>query len=116
MKTVALIKVILLFPLYLIARKKLSLVQRRFGGRLRLAISGGGTLARYLEEWIDAVGIRIVNAYGMTECSPAIAGRGLNCRIYGTLGPAVPETELRIATEDGDVLGPGKEGLIEVRG
>ncbi len=115
-KSIALIKVVLLYPLYLIANKKLSLVQEKFGGRLRLAISGGGTLARYLEEWIDAVGIRIVNAYGMTECAPAIAGRGLDCKIYGTLGPAVPETDLRIVSENGEILGPGSEGLIEVRG
>lgn len=115
-KGVALTKVIVLFPLYKVAEKKLAMVQQRFGGRLRLAISGGGTLARYLEEWIDAVGIRIVNAYGMTECSPAIAGRGLTCRVYGTVGPAVPETDLRIVTENGDVVPPGVEGLIEVRG
>ncbi len=112
----ALIKVILLYPLYMVAEKKLALVQQRFGGKLRLAISGGGTLARYLEEWIDAVGIRIVNAYGMTECSPAIAGRGLDCRVYGTVGPAVPETDLRIVTEKGEIVPPGVEGLIEVRG
>ncbi len=115
-RAIALVKVILLFPLYVIANKKLSVVQQKFGGKLRLAISGGGTLARYLEEWIDAVGIRIVNAYGMTECSPAIAGRGLDCPIYGTLGPAVPETELRIVSETGEIMGPGSEGLIEVRG
>ncbi|MEE4241789.1 MAG: long-chain fatty acid--CoA ligase [Desulfopila sp.] len=115
-KIVALLKLTLLFPLNLVARKKLAAVQQRFGGRLRLAISGGGTLARYLEEWIDAVGIRIVNAYGMTECSPAIAGRGLSCPVYGTLGPAVPETDLRIVSEQGEILGPGAEGLIEVRG
>ncbi len=115
-KAVALAKVIVLFPLYKIAEKKLALVQQRFGGRLRQAISGGGTLARYLEEWIDAVGIRIVNAYGMTECSPAIAGRGLSCRVYGTVGPAVPETDLRIVTEGGEIVPPGVEGLIEVRG
>jgi long-chain acyl-CoA synthetase len=115
-KAIALIKVIVLFPLYVLARKKLSLVQQRFGGKLRLAISGGGTLARYLEEWLDAVGIRIVNAYGMTECSPAIAGRGVNCPVYGTLGPAVPETDLRIVSEQGRILDPGAEGLIEVRG
>ena len=92
------------------------MVQQRFGGRLRLAISGGGSLAAYLEEWIDAVGIRIVNAYGMTECSPAIAGRGLACDVFATVGPAVPETDLRIVSEDGDILPPGEEGLIEVRG
>lgn len=115
-QVVAMIKMAVLAPLYVLARKKLSVVQQRFGGRLRLAISGGGTLAPYLEKWIDGVGIRIVNAYGMTECSPAIAGRGLTCRTFGTLGPAVPETELRIVSETGEVLPIGAEGLIEVKG
>ncbi|MDJ0622105.1 MAG: long-chain fatty acid--CoA ligase [Desulfocapsaceae bacterium] len=115
-KSFALMKMALLYLPNLVAQKKLAAVQQRFGGRLRLAISGGGTLAKYLEEWIDAVGIRIVNAYGMTECSPAIAGRGLNCKIYGTLGPAVPETDLRIVGKRGEILDPGQEGIIEVRG
>lgn len=113
---VASVKVALLFPLYTLSDKKLAMVRQRFGGRLRLAISGGGTLATYLEEWIDAVGIRIVNAYGMTECSPAIAGRGLTCRTYGTVGPPVPRTELRVVSEEGQILPPGEEGTIEVRG
>lgn len=112
----ALVTMVALYPFYRLAMKKLALVQQRFGGRLRLAISGGGTLATYLEQWIDAVGIRIVNAYGMTECSPSIAGRGLNCRVYGTVGPPVPLTEIRIASETGEILPPGVEGLIEVRG
>lgn len=115
-KIIALVKCGLLAPFYLIARKKLGIVQQRFGGRLRLAVSGGGTLAGFLEDWIDAVGIRIVNAYGMTECSPAIAGRGLDCRIYGTLGPAVAHTDLRIVSEEGELQSVGVEGVIEVRG
>jgi len=105
-----------LTPFYLLARHKFKAVQQRFGGRLRLAVSGGGSLADFLEDWLDAVGIRIVNAYGMTECSPAIAGRGLDCDIYGTLGRAVVHTDLRIVSEDGRELPPGEEGLIEVRG
>jgi long-chain acyl-CoA synthetase len=110
------VKMALLYPLYALANKKLAMVRQRFGGRLRLAISGGGTLASYLEEWIDAVGIRIVNAYGMTECSPAIAGRGVTCRTYGTVGPPVAWTELRVVSDEGKPLPPGKEGTIEVRG
>ena len=74
------------------------------------------SLADFLEDWIDAVGIRIVNAYGMTECSPAIAGRGLDCQTYVTLGRAVIHTDLRIVSEDGTELPAGEEGLIEVRG
>lgn len=115
-KSLASLKMAVLYPFYKLADKKLSMVRNRFGGQLRLAISGGGTLATYLEEWIDAVGIRIVNAYGMTECSPAIAGRGLACRTYGTVGPPVPWTELRVVNEDGNSLPAGSEGAIEVRG
>jgi len=112
----AAVGMVLLYPLYKLANGKLGDIRNRFGGRLRLAISGGGTLATYLEEWIDAVGIRIVNAYGMTECAPAIAGRGLNCRTYGTLGTSVPETELRVVSSEGAPCSVGEEGAIEVRG
>ncbi len=115
-KSVALCKMVLIYPLYKLADKKLDAVRQRFGGNLRLAISGGGSLARYLEEWIDAVGIRIVNAYGMTECSPAIAGRGLDCRVYGTVGPEVYNTKVRVVDEAGEEVVQGQEGLIEVLG
>ncbi len=108
--------VLCLFPFYLIARNRLKAVKRRFGGRLRLAVSGGGSLPKHIEEWIDAIGIRIVNAYGMTECSPGIAGRGLKCHIFGTIGPAFPETSLRIADENDNALPAGEEGEIQIKG
>lgn len=56
---------------------------------MRLAISGGGALPDFLDTWIDAIGIRIVNAYGMTECAPTISGRALQCNTaFATLGAA----------------------------
>jgi long-chain acyl-CoA synthetase len=106
----------LLSPFYRLAQKKLAMVQEKFGGRLRMAISGGGSLPPYLDEWIDAIGIRIVNAYGMTECAPAIAGRALNCEIFGTLGPPTKDTELRIVNEEGQQLPAGEIGEIQLRG
>lgn len=115
-KTVAFGKLCLLFPIYCFAQKKLALVQKKFGGRLRVAISGGGALPPYLDEWIDAVGVRIVNAYGMTECSPGIAGRGIDCEIFGSLGKPVAHTELRIVNEAGQEVPAGQEGEIQVRG
>lgn len=107
---------LVLYPLYALAQKKFKAVQEKFGGRLKAAISGGGSLPPYLDEWIDAIGIRIINAYGMTECSPGIAGRGLNCDIFSTIGPAVGETDLRIANELDQELPRGIEGEIQVRG
>ncbi|WP_041963313.1 AMP-dependent synthetase/ligase [Sulfurospirillum cavolei] len=98
------------------AKKKLSLVQEKFGGRLRLAVSGGGTLPDFLDEWIDAIGIRIVNAYGMSECAPTIAGRSVLCDTFSTLGPVVPRTQIRIVSKDGVYLGAGEVGEIWVKG
>jgi len=115
-KIVAGIKVALLFPLNLLAKKKLSLVQEKFGGRLRLAISGGGALPDFLDEWIDAIGIRIVNAYGMTECSPGITGRALNCNTFSTIGLPVKGTTLKIVDKEGDQVGAGVVGEIWVKG
>lgn len=115
-KLTAGIMLLLLTPLNLFAKKKLRLVQEKFGGRLRMAISGGGSLPPYLDEWIDAIGIRIVNAYGMTECAPAIAGRSVHCEIFGTLGPPTKNTELRIIGEDGGTLSAGEVGEIQLRG
>jgi long-chain acyl-CoA synthetase len=114
--SIAWVKMMLLAPLNAFARKKFQAVQEKFGGRMRLAISGGGTLPDFLDAWIDAIGIRIVNAYGMTECAPAIAGRALNCDTFGTLGPAVEGTDLRILGENGQPLPPGEVGEIAVRG
>lgn len=115
-KLTAGIMLILLVPLNLLAKKKMRLVQDKFGGRLRMAISGGGSLPPYLDEWIDAIGIRIVNAYGMTECAPAIAGRSVSCEIFATLGPPTKNTELRIVDEEGELLESGKVGEIQLRG
>ncbi len=114
--TVAWVKMVFLAPFYAFAQKKFETVRQKFGGQLRLAISGGGSLPEFLDAWIDAIGIRIVNAYGMTECAPAIAGRALNCDTFGTLGPAVRDTDLVILGEDGQPVPCGDVGEIAVRG
>ena len=115
-KVVALAEMTVLVLPYLLAQKKLTPLRDKFGGKLRMAVSGGGTLPAYLESWLDAIGIRITNAYGMTECAPAIAGRGYNSEIFGTLGPPIAGTEVRVVDNEGKQVAPGIEGDVEVRG
>ena len=115
-KTIAFLTCVVLSPFYAIAKKKLALVQKKFGGRLRLAVSGGGALPDFLDTWIDAIGIRIVNAYGMTECAPTIAGRALQCNTFSTLGLPVRGTTLIIVDKEGDQVGAGEVGEIWVKG
>lgn len=115
-KVAASLKLSFLYIPNLLSKKKFKAVQEKFGGRLRLAVSGGGSLPSYLDEWIDALGIRIVNAYGMTECAPGIAGRGLDCDIFGTLGKPLKGTTVKIVDENGNIVGPGVQGEILVKG
>ncbi|NKQ41678.1 MAG: long-chain fatty acid--CoA ligase [Sulfurovum sp.] len=115
-KVMTILRLALLYPFNLFAKKKLKAVQEKFGGRLRLAISGGGALPEHIDEWIDAIGIRIVNAYGMTECAPSIAGRALNCSTFGTLGLAVEGTTLKIIDVNGEKTNIGEIGEILVKG
>jgi long-chain acyl-CoA synthetase len=68
-----------------------------------MGISGGAPLAKEIGEFFHALDVLIVEGYGLTECtSAATANRPAKFR-FGTVGPALPRTELRIA-DDGEVL------------
>ncbi|MCK0111236.1 long-chain fatty acid--CoA ligase [Ornithinimicrobium sp. F0845] len=88
----------------------LKKVQARFGGRVRFFISGSAALNRDVAEWFDAVGLRIIEGYGLTETSAASFVNRPHAGGYkfGSVGWALPGTEARIA-EDGEILvrGPG---------
>jgi long-chain acyl-CoA synthetase len=80
-----------------------SKVKERLGGRLRVGVSGGAPLAREVIEFFHAIDVLILEAYGLTECTTgAAANRPASFR-FGTVGRALPGTELEIA-EDGEVL------------
>ncbi|HEX6702578.1 MAG TPA: long-chain fatty acid--CoA ligase [Gaiellaceae bacterium] len=80
-----------------------SKVRERLGGRLRIGISGGAPLAKEIGEFFHALGILILEGYGLTECTTAATVNRPSRFRFGTVGPALPETELRIA-DDGEIL------------
>jgi long-chain acyl-CoA synthetase len=80
-----------------------SKVKDRFGGRLRLGISGGAPLAKEIAEFFHTLDIPIMEGWGLTECTTAAAvNRPARFR-FGTVGPAMPGFEVKTDT-DGELL------------
>ncbi len=86
----------------------LSKIRDRFGGRLRFFISGSAALDREIAQWFDAIGIVVLEGYGLTETSAASSLNRPSAYRFGSVGWTLPQTEVKIA-EDGEIMlkGPG---------
>ncbi len=103
--------------------EKLRLV---VGGAFKGSVSGGGALPREVDQFFNYLGIPVLEGYGLTETSPVIAVRTPSKLVIGTVGPVIPDTEIRIVSLDTekilypdrsrDDLGRGLKGEILVRG
>ncbi len=80
----------------------LSRVNNYFGGRMRLATSGGAPLLLEVAEFFDAAGIPILQAYGLTE-NICVAFNRPDDYKFGTVGPPMPGCAIEIAA-DGEIL------------
>ena len=68
------------------------------------------------EDWRELTGCEILEGYGLTECSPVVAVNVPGEVRRGTVGKAVPETELRVIDDQGKQLPIGTVGELQVRG
>ncbi len=86
---------------------------------LKIALGGGMAVQRSVaEHWERVTKKRLLEGYGLTECSPVVTVNPTDIEHYnGTIGLPLPSTDVRVVdTETGEVLEQGEEGELQVRG
>ncbi len=85
---------------------------------LKLTLGGGMAVQEPVaRRWKKLTGSPLLEAYGLTETSPAVCINPLNLGEYnGSIGLPVPSTEVSIQDEDGNILPLGESGELCVRG
>jgi long-chain acyl-CoA synthetase len=81
-------------------------IKARTGSRIKFFISGGAALGREFGEFFEAIGLTIVEGYGLTETSPVLTVNRLENYKFGSVGKVIPGVELKIA-DDGEILARG---------
>lgn len=83
-----------------LVRKVSSTLLDQFGGRLRIAISGGAALSNKVARTFCGLGLPIIQGYGMTEASPIIAGNNRTLNQPDTVGKPFNNVEVRLGEGD----------------
>ncbi|MCP3688486.1 MAG: AMP-binding protein [Gammaproteobacteria bacterium] len=85
---------------------------------LKLTLGGGMAVQQPVaERWRETTGVPLLEAYGLTETSPAVCVNPLNLAEYnGSIGLPVPSTEVSVQDKDGNLLPQGESGELCVRG
>jgi long-chain acyl-CoA synthetase len=102
--------------LFLFDKLLFKKIRANFGGNLKFFVGGGALLDIELQRYFYAIGIPMLQGYGLSEATPIISSNSLARHKLGSSGHLVKYLELKILDENGKELPPGGKGEIVVRG
>jgi long-chain acyl-CoA synthetase len=83
-----------------------SKIKARMGGNIRFFVSGSAALNREVQEWFHAAGLLVLEGYGLTETSAFTCLNNPRTPRFGTVGPPLPGSEIKIAA-NGEIMVKG---------
>ena len=91
-------------------------VKAMLGTNFRAGVAGGGAYSKAIDQFFWALGINVVEGYGMTETAPVVAVRPVDAPIFGCIGTPIRGVSARIVDMEGNVLKPGNKGVLQIKG
>ena len=91
-------------------------IKSKLGKNFRFAASGAGALPAHVEHFFGAIGILVLEGYGLTECGPLVSVRKEKRPVGETVGTPITGTEIRLVNSEGGDINETGPGLIQVRG
>lgn len=115
-RTYAFVILILLSPFKLLSIKIFSAIHKALGGRIRICISAGSALPSVVDGFLSAIGLKVLEGYGMTETSAVVSIRSNTKPTKGTVGIPIDGYSIRLKDETGKVLTKiGEKGTLWIK-
>jgi long-chain acyl-CoA synthetase len=107
---------LLLYPFRRLGDKLIfSKIKEKVGNRFKAGLTGGGALPLTSYVFFDAVGIQLLEGYGLTETAPVAAFSPHSHPITGMV-KTWPDTEIKLVDENGQKVKTGEKGVLMIRG
>jgi long-chain acyl-CoA synthetase len=74
-------------------------VMASFGGRLRVAVSGGAPLDQSVAEFLVGLGLPVIEGYGLTEAAPVVSGNSFEDNMPGSVGRPLSGVEVKLSDQ-----------------
>ncbi|MCY1152465.1 MAG: AMP-binding protein [Sphaerochaetaceae bacterium] len=111
-----LIKMALHYPIYKLGQKMMfKKIKGIFGTNLIAGVCGGGSMPKGVDDFFNAIGITLLDGYGMTETAPIISVRNLRKPILGTM-QVIDGCEFKVVDENNKEVSFNEKGVLKVKG